>query len=121
MPRPPRAAHATFVALAALAALASSILIGACSRQGPRRSLAGRYRSTWGVAQVAADGDDVAIAFPRGSMRCRSSGLSLACDWRSGEASGKARFDRKPDGTLAGSFGHGPRDDEAPWVMAPQD
>lgn len=112
--------------LACTATLASSASVGAtaltaCDRGAPRRSLAGRYRSTWGVVQVAGAGDDVAIAYPRGSMRCHAQGPALACAWRSGEAVGKARLERRADGTLVGSFGHGERDDEAPWAMAPQD
>lgn len=63
------------------------------------------------------------MRYPRGVMTCRldpgeGGAVSPRCEWRSGEARGKARFRVEPDGRWQGTWGHGERDDDGgAWAM----
>jgi hypothetical protein len=106
--------------IATIAAALALALVG-CSR-GARRPLFGSYRSTWGTAVVAGSGNDVAIAYPRGSMRCTRADELLSCGWQSGAGRGRAALRRQPDGSLIGTWGRDESDiDGGGWAFAPVD
>lgn len=100
-------------ALPLLAALAL-----ACKPPGDQ--LAGSYRSTWGLCVVEIQGNEAAIAYPRGAMRCQIEPQHVfRCSWQSGEARGKATFRRQADQTLRGTWGSGDSDsDGGGWIMS---
>jgi hypothetical protein len=97
------------------------LLAGPGGCQKPGKGLAGPYRSTWGHCLVEAQGAQAMIRYPRGRMSCTVEGQILRCDWESGAATGKARFDLQQDGTLIGRWGRGARDDDGgEWAMVPE-
>jgi hypothetical protein len=86
-----------------------------CHRRG---ELEGPFNSSWGASLFVREGDDVAVAYPRGSMRCAVSGDDLRCGWVSGDARGKATLKREPTGVVRGTWGRGDSDvDGGPWVF----
>lgn len=95
-------------------ALAFALALASCTRKG---ELEGPYRSTWGAALFVREGNDVAVAYPRGSMRCTVAGDELACGWVSGDARGKARL-KVAGTTLRGTWGRGESEgDGGPWTF----
>lgn len=102
-----------------LIALLSLLSVASCKK--PPRPLAGHYHSTWGTVVIVGKEPDVAAVYPRGSMQCVvEEKLTLVCGWRSGESAGKARFERREDGTLVGTWGRGESEsDGGAWAMSP--
>lgn len=110
---------AVFACLALLALAALSL---ASCKKTPARALQGAYRTTWGPAMAVSHGNEIAIAYPRGTMICQvSDDDRLACRWQSGAASGRASFARAEKGLLRGTWGFGESDsDGGAWAMVAQ-
>ena len=99
--------------------LGALALAAGCQR--PARGLGGAYRSTWGQCLVEVQGEQAMVRYPRGKMSCTVAGQLMRCDWESGAAAGKARFDLQQDGNLLGRWGRGARDDDGgEWAMVPE-
>lgn len=71
-----------------------------------------------GMLHLAAAPDgSLAGTYPNGILTCTA---ALACLWYEGSASGRATFQRKHDGTLAGTWGSGESDvDGGGWTLVP--
>jgi hypothetical protein len=102
--------------------LVVGVLLAAEGCHRPGRGLGGSYRSTWGQCLMETHGTQAQVRYPRGKMDCTIEGQQLLrCDWESGAATGKARFDLQQDGTLLGRWGRGAREDDGgEWAMVPE-
>ncbi len=78
----------------------------------------GVYDTNYGPVRLVQQGDEVRGAYDRGSLACRAAGATLACAWAEGDAVGRARLTRTPDGSLEGTWGHGESaDDGGAWTF----
>jgi hypothetical protein len=66
---------------------------------------------------TAARDGSLSGTYPNGILTCSA---SFACRWYESSATGRATFQRKPDGTLAGTWGSEESDDNGgSWTLVP--
>jgi hypothetical protein len=86
----------------------------------------GSYTSNWGGAKCTQVKKNVNCLYQgkTGSLDCKivgDDGNELECEWDDSEGRGKAKFKRKDDGQLVGSWGHGSSaTNGGPWVFKPK-
>ncbi|MCC6646448.1 MAG: hypothetical protein IT374_12865 [Polyangiaceae bacterium] len=103
------------------ALLACGALACGCSLLGDGADLDGRYRTSWGPAEVRGDPGEVRIHYPRGEARCDRDGRTLTCRWASDGATGRATLVVRDDRNLEGTFSHGDAGgDGGPWLFVKQ-
>lgn len=105
----------------ALPAVAASALLSGCSLIGDGSDLDGRYRTSWGPAEVRGDPGEVRIHYARGEARCDRKGRQLDCRWSSEGATGRATLMVRDDRNLEGTFSHGDAGgDGGAWLLVKQ-
>ncbi len=101
--------------------LALLALCSGCSLLGDGADLDGRYRTSWGPAEVRGDPGEVRIYYARGEARCDRHGRQLDCRWSSEGASGRATLVVREDRNLEGTFSHGEEgQDGGAWLFVKQ-
>jgi hypothetical protein len=81
----------------------------------------GDFTSNRGLVHLITEpGGFIGGSYPDGVLTCTHSGESLDCHWYESSSEGGARFTRKPNGDLAGSWGSGEStDDGGEWTLTP--
>lgn len=82
-------------------------------------SFAGSYTSSRGNVTCTQNGTSVSCQYPGGSMLCGANGNQLDCGWTGG-GSGRAAFQRQPNGVVAGTYGDFlSTNSRGPWDLVP--
>lgn len=80
----------------------------------------GHYTSSVGPTTVTQQGDAVTLVYDAGRIDCVVHGETLACTWREGTATGRAKLTRLAVGHLVGTWGAGSSDsDGGEWRFVP--
>jgi hypothetical protein len=81
-------------------------------------SFAGAYTSTFGVVTLVETQGRVTGRYPGGTLDCVPAGAVLACGWREGTLTGRAKLTRQMNGDLSGTWGGGASDSSGgPWLF----
>lgn len=105
----------------AVVAAAASLALSGCSLLRDGTDLDGRYRTSWGPAEVRGNPTEVRIHYARGEARCERDDKRLDCRWSSGGTSGRAQLTVQADRSLSGTFGYGDAaSDGGAWVFVKQ-
>ena len=93
-------------------------------KAAPAENFAGEYISTWGKVKCSQVLDNVncLYTYSNGSLDCKiQEEKKLDCAWDENGGSGKARFEKKDNGRLEGTWGRGESyTNGGRWIFTPK-